>query len=76
MTATLDIAVDGVTCAGCARGIRMGLVALPEVDTVDVDISSGVVHVAGAALGADRIRRQLAWLGFPPITEGDDDEDR
>lgn len=46
MTAPLDIPVDGVTCAGCTRGIQMGLVALPEIDTVDVD--RGVVHVAGA----------------------------
>lgn len=76
MTTTLDVTVKGMTCGGCARGIRMGLLGLPEVETVDVDITAGSVHVSGHALDAERLRRQLLWLGFPPTSEETTDADR
>jgi copper chaperone len=76
MTTALESTVAGVTCTGCARGIRMGLLGLPEVTAVDVEVDTGRVRVTGDPLDGSRIERQLTWLGFPPTSEEDDDADR
>jgi hypothetical protein len=53
-----------------------GVLALPEIADVEVDVAAGRVRVSGDALDGDRVGRQLSWLGFPPASEEDDDADR
>lgn len=65
----LEFTVAGISCSGCVTGIRLGLLALREVATVEVDVGSGKVQVHGNGLDEDRIRAQLGWLGFPPTSE-------
>jgi copper chaperone len=65
----LEFTVAGITCSGCVTGIRLGLLGLREVATVELDVASGRVQVHGSGLDEDRIRAQLGWLGFPPTSE-------
>lgn len=59
--------VANVKCAGCAATIREGLMALPEVSQVTVEVSSGEVEVVGAALVRASLGAKLAELGYPVI---------
>jgi copper chaperone len=41
--------VTGMTCDHCVQAVTGELSALPGVDSVDVDLSSGAVRVSSAA---------------------------
>lgn len=57
--------VDNVKCGGCAAAIRDGLAELAGVESVEVDIASGQVEVAGSDLDRGELATRLASLGYP-----------
>jgi copper chaperone len=57
--------VDNVKCGGCAAAIRDGLSELAGVESVEVDIASGQVEVAGSDLDRGELGTRLASLGYP-----------
>lgn len=57
--------VDNVKCGGCAAAIRDGLAELAGVESVEVDIASGQVEVAGSGLDRGELATRLASLGYP-----------
>lgn len=42
-TARIEIRVDGLACPMCAYGLEKKLKALPETDSVSVDLDNGIV---------------------------------
>ncbi len=63
--ASLELQVDNVKCGGCANAIREGLMPLPGIDTVEVDIERGTVTVHGEGYNDNEIRSKLSELGYP-----------
>ena len=57
--------VQKVKCDGCATNIREGLLNLPGIDSVDVEISTGQVAVQGTQLSREELAGKLAALGYP-----------
>ena len=49
MSTTTRYTVTGMTCDHCVQAVTAELTALPGVESVDVDLASGVVTVASAA---------------------------
>jgi len=65
-TARLDLAVDGIHCAGCMAKIERGLAAVPAVTRARVNLTDKRVAVewAGGAADPARVVDRLAELGF------------
>jgi copper chaperone CopZ len=57
--------VQKVKCDGCATTIRDGLLKLPGIDTVEVEVSTGHVTVQGNQLSRDELADKLTALGYP-----------
>ncbi len=57
--------VQKVKCDGCATNIREGLLTLPNVDRVEVGVSTGQVTVQGFDLSRADLVKKLAALGYP-----------
>ena len=57
--------VLNVKCNGCVNTIRNGLLSLPGVEAVEVEIQGGKVEVRGENLSRDALSSKLAALGYP-----------
>lgn len=56
---------QNIKCGGCASTIRDGLLPLPGISDVEVDIEQGRVTVHGEQLSREEIGAKLAELGYP-----------
>jgi copper chaperone len=61
----LELKVANVKCGGCASTIQEGLLALPGVASVNVDIATGTVNIDGSDFDAANIQAKLGELGYP-----------
>ena len=57
--------VQKVKCDGCATNIREGLLNLPGIDSVEVEVSTGQVTVQGPELSREQLAEKLTALGYP-----------
>jgi Cu2+-exporting ATPase len=64
--AHIDLAVDGITCAGCMRRIEGALSAVPNVRSARVNLTNRRVAVewTDGALDPSRVIDRLAELGY------------
>jgi copper chaperone CopZ len=58
-----------IKCDGCATTIHNGLMELPGVSEVEVDVASGRVRVNGVNLDRQRLSDKLSELGYPEIIQ-------
>ncbi len=70
---TINLAVGGMTCAGCASTIQRGLAVLPGVDVAAVNIATrrATVNVDGEIDPAeleDMMRAAITGLGYQVLT--------
>lgn len=63
-TEQLSFDVEGMSCDHCRRAITSSVEAVPGVDTVDVDLDAGHVHVHGAELAAQVVRDAILHAGY------------
>lgn len=64
---TVLLRVDGMTCPFCAAGLEKRLTKLPEVDSVLVRISDGLVLIrekTGQVLTDAQLKREVQQAGF------------
>jgi len=61
----LEIKVANVKCNGCVANIKTGLAEMNGIESVAVDLASGVVSINGEALDQQAIANKLAELGYP-----------
>lgn len=61
------IAVENIKCGGCANSIRSRLVEKQLVQSVEVDIEQGQVHVEGNPEWRDQVALMLAKMGYPEV---------
>ena len=57
--------VQKVKCDGCATNIRDGLLKLPNIDSVEVEVSTGQVTVQGSEVSREQLSKTLTALGYP-----------
>ena len=50
---TIELRVDGMTCAHCKRAVEESLAKVPGVEYVEVDLPSGRATVGGTAAASD-----------------------
>lgn len=75
-TVTVRVPVFGMTCQGCATGVRMSLEQLPAVQDVRVDLERNEVEVrGGGSLEEPTIRDAVAALGYQLEAPNDGDAD-
>lgn len=67
---TFLVTVDNIKCGGCANSIMQKIVALEGVNTVSVDVESGIVE-CHLASDEDRIKQEilqkLTSMGYPEV---------
>ena len=63
-----QLSVQNVKCGGCASRIRQGLAEVDGVESVEVDVATGVVTITGDAYSKDTIVNELSKLGYPVST--------
>ncbi len=72
--ASLKLNVQNVKCGGCVAAIQAGLLKLPGIQQVEVDIDSGQVKIettdnqAGPSM--ESLESTLAELGYPVSKQG------
>ena len=76
----IDLAVDGITCAGCMAAIERGISALPQVKSARVNLTNRRLAVEwNGSLDPARIIERLSDLGYrayPFETSRAEDEER
>jgi Cu2+-exporting ATPase len=78
--ARIDLAVDGITCAGCMAAIERGISALPQVKSARVNLTNRRLAVEwSGSLDPARIIERLSDLGYrayPFETSRAEDDER
>ena len=59
-----DYTVRGMSCEHCILSVREEVSELPGVHEVDVDLASGRMRVAGAAIDDDAVRIAVERAGY------------
>jgi copper chaperone len=59
-----QLEVENIKCSGCANTIEQSLGKLENVETVAVDIDSGIIKITGEA-DRETIVHKLYELGYP-----------
>lgn len=66
----IQIKVKNVKCGGCVANITSHLSERADIETIEVEIGTGIVSIHGKQLDIDAIRDQLTTLGYPPSSHG------
>lgn len=61
-----------MTCGGCATGVRLGLLSLPGVEDVDVDVEGNKVMVVGRSVDPSSVRARIEELGYTTAATADE----
>jgi copper chaperone len=67
MTDSRHYTVAGMTCAHCVMSVREEVGEVPGVTSVDVDLASGCMTVAGSGLDDAAIRAGVADAGYEAV---------
>ena len=62
-----EYTVSGMTCAHCVMSVREEVSELPGVQSVEVDLASGRLAVAGEGVSDDAIRAAVAEAGYEVV---------
>ena len=67
--ATIEVDVQGLTCAFCVDSLQRQLKKLPDIEQVDVSLKSKKVRIVSSAdhIDIDRIREIVIDSGFTPV---------
>jgi copper chaperone len=60
-------AVAGMTCAHCVLSVREEVSDVAGVESVDVDLASGRLTVAGEGFGDEAVRRAVVEAGYEVV---------
>ena len=67
--ASLQFHAQNIKCGGCASNIKNGLSTLQGVETVDVDVATGLVRITGADIEAQALHNKMSELGYPVVQD-------
>jgi len=63
MTSATTYTVAGMTCNGCVNKVTNAVTDIPDVDDVDVDVSTGTLEIFGSA-DDGAVRAAVAKVGY------------
>lgn len=63
-TETIQIRVDGMTCAACVRRVERALQHVPGAESVSVNYAAGSAQISGSGIAADRAIEAVTAIGF------------
>ena len=63
----LELFAQNIKCMGCINNINTGLLEIPGIDLVEVDIETGKVSVSGTNLQKNVITEKMSILGYPEL---------
>lgn len=66
-TDTRTYTVSGMTCGHCVISVKEEVAEVPGVSSVDVDLASGRVEVAGDSFSDDQIRTAVQEAGYEVV---------
>ena len=66
---SLQFHAQNIKCGGCASNIKNGLSGMNGVETVDVDVATGLVSVTGANIDALALHNKMNELGYPVVQD-------
>jgi copper chaperone CopZ len=66
-TSQRTYSVAGMTCAHCVLSVREEVSEIAGVESVDVDLASGRLTVAGEGFGDDAVRRAVVEAGYEVV---------
>ncbi|MGV6857744.1 MAG: heavy-metal-associated domain-containing protein [bacterium] len=62
----MNIQVENIKCGGCANSITTGLMEDETINTVEVDVESGIINIeADDNANRDAIAARLLKMGYP-----------
>ncbi|MBG9791730.1 ATPase P [Paenibacillus dendritiformis] len=61
---TLDVDIEGMTCAACATRIEKGLKRLPGVDSANVNLAAESARITFTGLRPEDLLRKIEQLGY------------
>ncbi|SIT65640.1 copper chaperone [Ectothiorhodosinus mongolicus] len=61
----MRIEVENIKCGGCAASIRKGLLSVPGVSDVEVNVDEGWVELTGAETVRPDAVAKLLSMGYP-----------
>src|SRR5690349_7756371 len=67
--ATLDLSINGMSCANCVRHVREAIESVPGVERAEVELETGSAAVhwqPGAALDQGAVFRAVREAGYEP----------
>ena len=67
-TDTRTYTVSGMTCGHCVASVEEEISEVDGVESVDVDLASGRVTVAGAGVTDDQIRAAVGEAGYEVVS--------
>lgn len=67
--ATIEVDVQGLTCAFCVDSLQRQLKKIPDIEQVDVSLKNKKVRIVSSAdhIDIDRIREIVIDSGFTPV---------
>ena len=67
--ATIEVDVQGLTCAFCVDSLQRQLKKLPDIEQVDVSLRSKKVRIISSAdsIDIEQIRKIVIDSGFTPV---------
>ena len=67
--ATIEVDVQGLTCAFCVDSLQRQLKKIPDIERVDVSLKSKKVRIVSSAdhIDIDRIKEIVIDSGFTPV---------
>lgn len=65
-----QIRVANVKCGGCVNNITTNLSNLAGIESVTVDIPTGLVTIQAEQPDLAMIKQKLTDLGYPPVENG------
>ena len=65
MKTTLQI--ENLKCGGCAATIKKGILAIGDVENVDVNLEESSVSITSTKNNLEEVKIKLSKLGYPEI---------
>ena len=62
---TTIIHIENLKCRGCATTIKKGILGIPSVGSVDVNVEASEVHISHQIDVISEIKEKLSKLGYP-----------
>ena len=62
-----QIEIENLKCGGCAATIKKGLLAIDNVNEVEVDVENSIVSVISEKNTLEEIKQKLSKLGYPDV---------